>query len=305
MGLSIVFGSNGYIGNALTKYLLSLDERVIGIGRKAGSSSLRQLKKNRAKFQYIQFKNFDSLEIDIRNLNLDLNNAIFYNTAWSGLSNLTNGDLNDQLSNVSLSANSIIFASKLKIWRYVNIGSLQETFLEKFLDEDNFEGEKKELSRLNYSLSKLAAREYNKLIAYFNKIEYIHIRFSALISKDLRGRGYINSTLLNIYNKLNYVPPNNQEYFDLCLLDEAIISLRKIAIQGKPSFDYYLGTGKPSKLSTYFDIFSGYINNGDIKPIPEAPPEVMKIFNPKDFLQDTLNEPLKNFSVFCKDLKAK
>ena len=90
---------------------------------------------------------------------------------------LTDGSFDDQLSNVVNSANAVKCAKLMGCSKFVNCGSLQETFIEDFVDQHNNEFK---LEQINYSSAKLASWKICNITSYLEKIDYVHTRLSFL-----------------------------------------------------------------------------------------------------------------------------
>ena len=136
-------------------------------------------------------------------------NSIFINSAWHGYKSLSDGNLSEQIENIYLSNDAIKLATQIGCNRFLHIGSIFENYIDNFINNDwntktyNFK------NQLNYSLAKNICRDFNRLVSYLEKIEYIHCSFSVFIDPELSGKGYIPSTLKKISKDLDYKRPDN------------------------------------------------------------------------------------------------
>ena len=188
--LGYVLGCNGYVGQALVKELLSQGVKVIGIGTSPYSEYISPNDSNKGRYSYVSLykKNIHVLKDILANTNAKFCRSVFYNLAWSGMTSLTNGDIQDQFKNITLSTEAIKVASHIGCDAFIHIGSTQECYLANYLNED-WKLEKKSFeNQINYSLAKSTCRDFNKLISYLEKIDYIHCTFSVFINDDITGK---------------------------------------------------------------------------------------------------------------------
>ena len=111
----------------------------------------------------------------------------FLSFCMGGVDRLTDGNIEDQLKNVTFSANAIKVAKKIGCLKFVNSGTIEETYAEWHLNNKS----KYNSSQANYAMAKLAARDMCKMVAYLEKIDYVHTRLSVPLSPDLTKGGYV------------------------------------------------------------------------------------------------------------------
>ena len=132
MKKAIITGSNGFVGSAVVSELLKNDIEVLALGRK---SSTKLVKTNNYTYLQIDLRDIDSLPEKIQKLGWKPGEScIFYNFSWSGANGLTDGTIKDQIKNITYSAKSVIAAKKIGCTKFINVGTMEETFMEKFLD---------------------------------------------------------------------------------------------------------------------------------------------------------------------------
>ena len=137
----------------------------------------------------------------------------------------------------------------------------------------------------NYAVSKIASRNMCKLLAYLNKIDYVHTRISAVIDKDLKGQGYISNVFKKIINNESYEKPLNEGLFDIIDLEDVANAYYLLGINGKNKIDYFIGSGSPQKLVDYFEGFYNFLKHGKI--IPQKKYKEFEFFNVSDLKKDT------------------
>ena len=180
---AIITGGAGLVGQSLARYLAKQNIDVLCLGRKQLSTEdIKKIFGNGISYLKLDLKNIDDLENKIEKLNwIPGNNCIFYHFAWSGVDRLTDGNIEDQLKNVAFSADAIKVAKKIGCLKFVNSGTIEETYADWHLTKKS----KYNSSQANYAMAKLAARDMCKMVAYLEKINYIHTRLSFPLSPDL------------------------------------------------------------------------------------------------------------------------
>ena len=266
MKKAIVLGANGFVGKRVVKELVSNNIDVLAITRQMPNSYINDLN-GFVNFTHLclDSKQIFSLPDEIEKLEWSIGNeCVFYNFCWEGSNRLMDGSIEEQLSNVILLSNSIKVASKIGCSKYIDSGSIEETFAEIYLDK--YWGEKSfSSSNGNYAVSKLATRDMSNLLGYLNKIDYVHTRFSACLDKDLSNEGYISHVFKKILSgDTNYETPLNQNLFDIIDIDDLSKAYYLLGLYGKNKVDYFIGSGIPQKIKDYFEIFVKTVNREEV-----------------------------------------
>ena len=137
--LVLILGSNGYLGNALVKKFILEKNFVIGLGRSLKSRQINQPFINDSNFKYfsLQDNSLFYLETKLKSFCNKINkDLIFINSAWSGDKTLSDGNFYDQLKNIFLSSDAISIASEIGCKKFINIGSIFEDYIDKFISEN-------------------------------------------------------------------------------------------------------------------------------------------------------------------------
>lgn len=250
MKKAIISGSLGLIGKSVANYLLSNDIEVLCLGRKnLKESDIKNHLDKKVDYISLDMESISELPERIKKLNWEVgDDCIFYNFAWAGVDRLTDGNFKDQLKNAINSSLAVKTAKKIGCKKFINSGSIEENYSELAL--------KKSLpylsSQANYALSKLAARDMCSMVAYLEKIDYVHTRLSAPLSPDLSKGGYISKTLKKIINNENYETPKNTQLYDIISTNDVAKAYYLIGTKGKNKENYFIGTGKLTTLDSYF-----------------------------------------------------
>ncbi len=287
MKKAIITGATGLVGMAVARSLHSLGVETLCLGRKtfnpqgivrnfgAGSCYLR-----------LEMENIASLPKRVEAMGWSPGcECVFFNFAWGGLKRLTDGQFAHQLSNAVHAAEGVRSAKQLGCIKFVNVGSLEETMVEKYLEG------KREVpyrsSQTDYALAKLAARDMCKMIAYLEKIDYVHTRISIPLASDLSRGTYVAKTLKQILEGEPYEMPSNEQLFDIVLTDDLARAYYLIGLKGKNKADYFIGTSRPTTLKQYFMEIDRLVNGG----CSDEPQPIMDgralLFDTKSLHRDT------------------
>ena len=301
MDTAIVTGATGKIGFAVSQYLSSKGIKVLCLGsQEIKNVSARKLFGNNCTYLQVDLCNTDSLYEKIELLQWKPGQkTVFYHFAWRGAKSLTDGTFNQQMLNVITAANLVVIAKKIGCEKFVNCGSLEETFCEKVLFNNRTDFD---LTQLNYTLAKLACRDLCMLVSYIQKIDYVHSRLSVPITEDLSANNYIEDTLRRIRNGEPYIIPKNQKMFDFISLNDVVIAYFQIGLHGMNKANYYIGSSTPSTLSQYFNFYQRFIKGESIPKLNLKSKLYSEIFDTKALEKDTQYTPYESFYSLIKGL---
>jgi len=205
------------------------------------------------------------------------------------------GTIENQLFNVTYLANSVKIASQLGCCKFINSGSIEESFAEEYL-KNSWQSKNFNSNNGNYAVSKIASRNMCKLLAYLNKIDYVHTRISAVIDRDFIGKGYIPTVFKKIINNESFEKPINEGLFDIIDIEDLANAYYLLGINGRNKIDYFIGSGSPQKLVYYFDCFYNLSKHG--KVIPQKKYEEFDYFNVSNLKKDTKLDLTDSFINF-------
>ena len=303
MKKAIISGSLGLIGRAVVNYLLNNNIDVLCLGRKnLTTNDINNYFIKRVKYIVLDNENILELPDKIDKLNWEVGDeCLFYNFAWSGASRLTDGTLKDQIKNAVASSLAVKSAKKIGCSKFINSGSVEENYSEMYLNK----GLPYPYTQENYAVAKLATRDMCSMVAYLEKIDYVHTRLSAPLSPDLSMGGYISKTLKRIINKENYEAPKNMQLYDIISTKDVAKAYYLIGLNGKNKADYYIGSGKPSTLNDYFENVKQAVLGMPIKKKETPSSGIMEFFNIKNIYSDTGFIPSINQLDFLESYKIK
>jgi nucleoside-diphosphate-sugar epimerase len=263
MDSAIITGVNGLVGKSVAKFLTAKKINVLGLGRKKLlPNEIEACYGQNFTYLCLPSENLEDLSEVITSINWRLGQAcVFFNFAWSGEQNLTDGTFRIQLKNAIHASNAVKVAKKIGCIKFINSGSLEETFAEHVLNQKLINHQ---LSQLNYTISKLASKNMCKMISYLERIDYIHTRLSVPLASDFDQGGYVASTLRKISQGKPYELPSNNQLFDIIFLEDVANAYYLIGLYGRNKADYFIGTSRPATLLQYFRQFEQFINGHKI-----------------------------------------
>lgn len=287
MKKAIVIGSNGFVGSALIEVLIKNNIDVLAVSRNMSNEvQLKTKNNNLFNFIILDQARISELPTLIQKLKWEVGpECVFYNFAWSGENRLMDGSIEIQLMNVSHLANSVKVASLLGCKKFINPGSIEESFAENYLSSKWGLGEFNS-NNAYYAVSKIASKNMSKLMGYLYKIDYVHTRFSAALDSKLTNGGYISRVFSKILSgEINYDKSLNKNLFDLIDLDDLADAYYLIGLYGKNKSDYFIGSGNPQMLEDYFENLIHYKTHRKMLPSKNYPNSNQ--FNSTLLLKDT------------------
>lgn len=303
MQKAIITGSTGLLGMATARHLSDAGTPVLCIGRKSLSpSEIRHNFGHNATYLPLSMEKISSLEKETNKIEWDTNlDCIFYNFAWGGIKSLTDGTFEEQLKNAVHAAKAVKTAKEIGCSKFVNVGTLEETYVERHLKDQNLTYN---VNQSNYALSKLASRNLCKMTAYLEKLDYVHTRLSAPLISDLSKGTYVASTLRKIFNGVPYEKPTNKQLFDIVLTEDIAKAFYLIGHHGKNKADYFIGTSQPDTLAGYFQKFEqglkGLLESSLTREVSNN-----NIFDTSELKLDTGFTPERNLLNVIKQIREK
>jgi len=298
MKKAIITGSTGLLGRAVAKYLFDYGIDVLCLGRRQLSTAdIIKLFGREVLYLNVPMQSILSLDTNLKFSKWTPDNqCVFYNFAWSGKEGLTDGSFGNQLINAIYAANAVKAAKQIGCIKFVNAGTIEETYVEKYL-------EKKEITpyqstQTDYSLAKLACRDMCKIVAYLEKIDYIHTRLSVPLDTELSMGSYVASTLRKILIGEAYDAPINKKLFDVISINDVARAYYLIGAGGRNKSDYFIGTGTPTTLSHFFDKFEKLISGVGKNDSDNTHPADACLFSIEKLTSDTGFVPAAFFQDF-------
>lgn len=303
MNKAIITGATGLIGLSVAKHFTSLGIDVLCLGRKKLSQSDVDIYFG-SPATYLMLSMEDILCLGQRMMEIDWfpgDECVFFHFAWGGGGNLTDGGFSVQMNNAIYAANSVRIAKQIGCVKFVNAGTLEESFVEQSLSSKG--EEKYQSSQTDYALAKLAARDMCKMISYMEKIDYVHTRLSVPLASDLSQGSYVAKTLKLISDGKTFTPPKNNQLFDIVNISDVVRAFHLIGMHGKNKADYFIGTSRPETLANYFKIFTQSLKGIDKNFQTPINKSENSFFSTDEIFQDTGFVVENQFEDICKFFK--
>lgn len=233
----IITGANGFIGKALTSYLLQKDVQVYAIVRHSQNDfpiHNKKLKVIKAEFnEYPLLPNLINDTIDV-----------FYHLAWDGVFGTPFKDYSLQLSNTKYSCDALMSAVQMNCGKFVMTGTVNELEVRKLLAMN----ECKPRYTCIYGTAKAASALIGKTLAYQNNIEFneaiLTIAYGPGDNSNMLPNLLIKSLLSNQRPKL----VKGDHLYDWVFIGEIAKSLAVIGEKGKNFKTYYVGHNELRKF---------------------------------------------------------
>lgn len=287
MKRAIVTGATGLVGMAVARQLSAAGIDVLCMGRRTlPQASITEFFGAGANYLRLAMEDVASLEEQAASLGWSPgDDCVFFNFAWRGRERLTDGEFSEQLANAIHAAAAVRSAKKMGCTKFVNAGTLEETFIERFLKGGSAEPYRS--SQTNYALAKLASRDMCKMTAYLEKIDYVHTRLSVPLSRDFSRGTYVASTVKKIIEGKPYQEPENKRLCDLVFLEDVANAYFLIGRSGKNKADYFIGSSRPATLGGYFHMISQLVNGHARVPVEVDPGDDVGLFDTVPLQRDT------------------
>lgn len=255
MNKAIVTGSTGLIASGVVECLLDNNVDVIALGRRDIKDSRLKHLVNHSNLTYLQLEMAEIEKLPELLKSIDwspTSDCVFYHFAWSGSERLADGSVQNQFNNVTYSSNAVIVAQELGCKKFINAGSQEERFIDRYL-ESYWKNQPYHSNMGVYGSAKVSARDMCLLLAYLKKIDYIHTRISVIVEKNLETNNYVNSVLRKIANQEDFDAPLNTQLFDFISKEDCGEAYYRLGKSGKNKSDYFLGSGNPMTLHEFFN----------------------------------------------------
>jgi len=301
---AIITGATGLVGLSVARYFSASCIDVLCMGRQHfDKESARQNFGTNTTYLSLAMENILSLGQQLEALDWPVgDDCVFFHFAWGGDQKLADGGFAVQLNNAIYAANAVRAAKSIGCVKFVNAGTLEETYAENYLKGKG--SEIYQSSQADYALAKLASRDLCKMVAYMEKINYIHTRLSVPLAPDLSQGSYVAQTLRQIADKKPYTPPSNINLFDIVCTDDVAQAYQLIGENGKNKADYFVGTSCPATLADYFDCFAQLVNGEDKCTFKVQDASEAGLFSTEALRRDTGFVPGTKFEELIQNLKT-
>lgn len=311
--VAIVAGGNGLLGRNLVVQLINFGIYVVVLGSKSGLNPKLQSVSNSTYFLFYQSTNnlrWEEVTLErLQNAN-KCEGIVFFNLAWRGQEFLTDGSLEKQLSNVIQSERFIAFAKAIDALNFVDIGSMEEIVLARYISSKDWATNLKNTSHpcaKNYALAKQIQANFNAFDCYCKKIDYVRALISIVVDTSLSSNKYVENCLKSILSGKQIIRPKNNELMNIVSAETLSRQLIALAQSGKNNKIYVLGTGEADSLTGFFNRVCGNKNILDVQPAPKISSShylTNTDFSIRSLIMDTSYHLDETFDTLINELKA-
>ena len=255
MNQAIVTGATGFIGASFVQYLLNQGVQVLALGRKRPEeiSEGRWAKLMGAHYINLEMGSIESLPLYLSRSKWSLGQeCLFFNLAWGGEKQLSDLNIAAQIRNVSYSVSALETASKIGCSRFIQVGTMEEAFTQKYLKLNHHEHTYYN-RHVIYSVAKMAAKRALEVKASQLGLDFIYVLHSHVMGPDDDKDSLLQVTLLKLIHGDDLIFSTGEQFFDVISLDDCARGYLLICQKGRPGKTYWVGSGDPRRLREYVE----------------------------------------------------
>ena len=197
------------------------DVEVLSLGRKSFDELPEHVKENIFGSVYVNLdmQEIESLDKKIASLGWEVgSDCVFFNLAWFGVASLSDLDIEAQVNNVKWSLNALEMAFKIGCKKFVQVGSMEEAFTNRYLDLDH--NRNSEFNRhVIYSVAKMAARRSLTIKAKNVGVDFIYVLHSHVMGAFDTKDSFLQVTLKKLIDKEELIFSSGTQLFDVIVED--------------------------------------------------------------------------------------
>lgn len=241
MNTVIVTGAGGFIGGALTEFLLDKGVTVYGVDISEAALARHS---GKAKFHSIiaDFTKYSQLH-EMIHADID----VFYHFAWQGVFGEPFRDYRLQLNNAASAGDAITEAVKMDCKKFVFAGTMNEYEMDEYIKADYFEPRYTYI----YSAAKQAAEAVCKTIAFNQKIEFNCGRIAMAYGENNRSMMVPNVVMKNLLTNTPCKLIEGKNLYDMIYIGDIVRAFYAIGESGVNMKSYYVGH---RKIDTFREI---------------------------------------------------
>ncbi|MCR4746118.1 MAG: NAD(P)-dependent oxidoreductase [Lachnospiraceae bacterium] len=232
MKTAVVTGASGFIGSYLTRFLLSKNYCVYGVG-----TDIHKLKSMNFEGDFYpvaaDFSEYGHLQKII-----DADKAdIFFHFAWQGGFTTALRDYRLQFINSTAACEALNSAINLKCEKFIFAGTVNEIEINQFINNERFVPRNTNI----YASCKVAADMICRTIAHENDIHYSNCLIPLPFGIGNDSRQLINILIKNCYLGQPTKLIKGDNMYDIAHIDDIVRAIYAIGESGKNMRAYYIG----------------------------------------------------------------
>lgn len=240
---ALITGANGFVGKYLLHVLCDHQVETIAVVRNRSSNTEGLENFRNTRIIYCEMDEIEKLPEIVADRDIDY----CIHLAWEGANGHPRSNPEMQLKNISRTLSLCRALSKMRIRRFVGIGTLAEKDVNNYIPLD---GATPNLVSC-YGIAKLTAQYMSKAICTELGIEHIWCQLS-----NLYGIGDKSSNFINYACKLMLTGGRpsftaGEQMYDFVYITDIAKGIYKAAADGKVNTAYYIGSGHQKKLKEF------------------------------------------------------
>lgn len=250
MRTAIVTGAGGFIGGAMTTFLLDKGVKVYGVdisekalARHAGRKGFTPA--------IAEFRDYPRLHEMIRD---DVD--VFYHFAWQGVFGEAFKDYRLQLTNAAYAGDTINEAIKIGCKKFVLAGTMNEYEMDAYITSDCFEPRYTYI----YSAAKQIAEAVCKTLAFNKGIEFNCGRIAMAYGENNRSMMVPNVVMKNLLTNTPCKLVEGTNLYDMIYIDDIVRAFYAIGESGINMKSYYVGHRKVGTFRELMEIIGAILN---------------------------------------------
>jgi nucleoside-diphosphate-sugar epimerase len=156
------------------------------------------------------------------------------------------------MKNAAWSVSALEIAKEIGCTRFIQVGTMEEAFTEKYLELDHNESNKYN-RHVIYSVAKITAKNALKIKANQISIDFIYVLHSHVMGPDDDKDSFLQVTLQKLMNGDDLIFSTGEQNFDVISVSDCAIGYFLICENGRPGKEYWVGSGEPQRLRDYVE----------------------------------------------------
>lgn len=308
MKKAIVTGATGFIGSTFVEYLINNDIKVLALGRKEMNeiSDVRRRKIKNADYLKLNMNKISLLGESMMEMGWEVGDGcVFFNLAWGGESGLSDLNVAAQMKNVVWSASALEVASKIGCSRFIQVGTMEEAFTQRYLDLDHHKDTQYN-RHVIYSVAKIVAKYALKMKANQLRMDFIYVLHSHIMGPDDDKNSFLQVTLQKLIRGDELIFSTGEQYFDVTSASDCSQGYYRICQTGRPGEEYWVGSGDPRQLREYVERMYNLYPSGAEMQFGKMPYNDIvlekEVFSIANLVNDTGYKPTMTYEQIVRDL---
>ena len=228
----VITGAGGFIGGALTCYLL--EQGIIVYGVDISKENMKKWERYENSHPIVaSFEEYMLLHEKITDVAID----VFYHFAWQGVFGKAFQNYSLQLNNAKYAGAALEEAVKIGARKFVFAGTMNEYEMDSYIGADYFEPRYTYI----YSATKQVSEAICKTLAFNLGIEFSCGRIAMAYGEGNKSMMLPNVVMKNLLNNSPCQLIEGNNLYDMIYIDDIVRAFAYIGERGKHMKSYYIG----------------------------------------------------------------